>query len=93
LETPAKIAGLTVLPRQDGNHNGWIRDYAIYVSNDGSHWGKPAASGTFPANDELQTVKFASPAMGRFVKLVALSGHASGPWASLAEFNVLPQPQ
>ena len=93
LETPAKIAGLTVLPRQDGNHNGWIRDYTIYVSNDGSHWGEPAASGTFPANDELQTVKFASPAMGRFVKLVALSGHASGPWASLAEFNVLPQPQ
>ena len=91
LEAPVKISGVTLLPRQDGNHNGWIKDYAIYVSTDGSHWGDPVASGTFPADDQLQTVKFAVPATGRFVKLVALTGHANGPWASLAEFNVLPE--
>ena len=93
LAAPARIAGVTILPRQDGNHNGWIKDYAIYVSRDGDDWGAPAARGAFPATAELQTVKFPAPATGRFVKLVALSGYANGPWASLAEINLLPSPK
>ena len=27
---PVRVAGLTCLPRQDGNHNGWIKDYAVH---------------------------------------------------------------
>ncbi len=92
LDSPEEFAGFTVLPRQDGNHNGWIKDYALYLSQDGSNWGKPVAAGTFPANDQLQTVKFASPVTAKFVKLVALSGYAGGPWASLAEFNLVQPP-
>jgi hypothetical protein len=90
-DSPPTFAGVTVLPRQDRNRNGWIKDYAVYASQDGSNWGEPVARGTFPANDRLQTVKFASPVTARFVKLVALSGHGSGSWASLAEFNVVEQ--
>ena len=89
MDAPEKLTGCTVLPRQDGNRNGWIKKYVLYVSQDGSHWGEPVATGTFPANDQLHTVKFATPVTARFVKLVALNGHADGPWASLAEFNLL----
>jgi hypothetical protein len=84
-----KIAGFTALPRQDDNQNGWIKNYAFYISADGKSWGDPVATGVFVQNAKLKTVEFAAPVTARFVKLVALSGYADGPWASLAEFNVI----
>jgi len=89
MDAPEELTGCALLPRQDGNRNGWIKQYALYVSQDGRHWGEPVATGTFPANDQLHTVKFATPVTAKFIKLVALSGHANGPWASLAEFKLL----
>ncbi len=74
LEAPRMIAGFTALPRQDGNRNGWISDYAFYVSPDGINWGQPAARGTFEADVLEKTVHFPAPVAGRFVKLVALGG-------------------
>jgi beta-galactosidase len=88
-DTPRRILGFTTLPRQDDKNNGWIKDYAFYVSADGKTWGPPVQTGTFDADSKLQTVKFTSPVTGKFVKLVALSGHAKGPWASLAEFKII----
>jgi hypothetical protein len=84
-----KLAGFTALPRQDGNQNGWIKEFAFYASADGKTWGDPVAKGVFAQDAKLKTVKFASPVAAKFVKLVALSGYADGPWASLAEFNVI----
>lgn len=83
------LAGFTALPRQDGNGNGWIKDFEFYASNDGTNWGAPVAKGVFTDDDNLKTIKFTAPVTARFVKLVALSGYANGPWASLAEFNVI----
>ena len=37
----------------------------------------------------LNIVTFDEPARGRFLRFVARSGHAQGPWASTAEFEVL----
>lgn len=86
---PGTFAGFTALPRQDGNQNGWIKEFAFYTSNDGTNWGGPVIKGVFPYDDKLKTVKFTAPVTARFVKLTALSGYADGPWASLAEFNVI----
>jgi len=83
------LAGFTALPRQDGNQNGWIKDFAFCASDDGTNWGEPVVKGIFTADDKLKTVEFAAPVTAKFVKLVALSGYADGPWASLAEFNVI----
>jgi len=92
LPTPVKLAGITCLPRQDGNQNGWIRSYTVFTSPNGSDWGEPAASGAFPQNDGLHTVKFARPVEARFLKLVAKSSfNSSAPYASLAELNVIPE--
>jgi hypothetical protein len=89
LARPSKVRGFTALPRQDNNRNGWIKDYAFHVSPDGRAWGEPAAQGTFANNAQLKTVELKQPVEGRFVRLTARSGHANGPWASVAEFEVL----
>jgi hypothetical protein len=85
---PFPIQGLTVLPRQDGNRNGWIKDYEVYVSADGHSWGEPAGQGAFGADEGLKTVTFAMPVTGRFLRFVARSGQTTGPWASVAELEV-----
>jgi hypothetical protein len=90
LRRPAPIRGFTVLPRQDGNKNGWIKEYALYSSEDGKEWGEPAAKGAFADDPGLKTVLLDKPRAARFLRLVALSGHAPGPWASLAELEILP---
>ncbi len=83
------MSGFTLLPRQDDNRNGWIKDYAVYVSEDGSGWGEPVAQGSLGNDSALKTVEFKAPKQGRFLRFVATSGHAQGPWASVAELEVL----
>ncbi len=90
LPKPAKFAGLTCLPRQDGTHNGWIKDYAVYISADGKNWGEPVAKGSFKRGSELQNIKFTQPVETKFLKLVALSSfNAAAPFASLAELDII----
>lgn len=86
---PLLLRGFSVLPRQDRKRNGWIKDYAFYVSDDGVNWGEPVAKGTFAADDKVKRVTLSASIQARFVRLVALSGYADGPWASLAEFEVI----
>ena len=91
LPQPVKLSGLTCLPRQDSIRNGWIKDYAVHVSNDGKNWGPPVAQGAFSHDANLKTINFAEPQETKFVKLVALSGFdAAKPFASLAELSVIP---
>lgn len=89
LMEPLMLRGVTVLPRQDGNHNGWIKDYECYVSEDGTNWGEPVATGTFSADAKLKTVTFARPVKTRFVRFVARTGFGDDRFTSMAEFNVL----
>ncbi len=92
LDQPRRLAGLTALPRQDGNRNGWIKAYEVLVSMDGQVWGQPVARGEFSADDELKTIRFSPAVETRYLKLRALSGYAKGPYASLAELDLLPEP-
>jgi hypothetical protein len=83
-------SGLTCLPRQDGQRNGWIKDYAVHVSADGKDWGAPVAQGTFKRDGNLHTIKFAAPVSTRFLKLIAVSSFdPAKPYASLAELPVI----
>ena len=36
------MKGFVYVPRQEGN-NGLIKDYEVYVSEDGKNWGQPVA--------------------------------------------------
>lgn len=90
LRQPENLSGVVVWPRQDGNHNGWIKDCAVYVSLDGQAWGTPAYQGTLGNDATSKTLCFPKPVTARFVRLVALSGYADGPWAAVAELQFLP---
>jgi beta-galactosidase len=67
-----EMLGFTQLPRQD-QANGRIRRYEFYVSDDGTDWGEPVVKAEFPNNDQLQTVIFAQPVKGRYIRLAALN--------------------
>ena len=82
------LTGVTVLPRQGENSNGRIKDYEIYVSEDGKSWGTPAAKGTWKNSSNEQTAKFKTPAKGRHLKLVALSEVTGQKFATIAELDV-----
>jgi beta-galactosidase len=82
------ITAVTVLPRQGDNSNGRIKDYEIYVSEDGKEWGTPAAQGTWKNSGNEQTAKFKTPAKGRHLKLVALSEATGQKFATIAELDV-----
>jgi hypothetical protein len=89
-DKPIPVNGITVLPRQDGNRNGWIKDYAVHVSRDGRAWGDPVAVGTFAPDATLKTIRFPRPVDTRYIKLVARSGFDSTkPYASLAEISIV----
>ena len=89
-KSPISIRGFTLLPRQDGLRNGWIKAYAFYASNDGQHWGEPIAQGNFASTKDLKTVNLSKPAKGRFFRLVAATGFDELAYASIAEFSVMP---
>jgi hypothetical protein len=85
-----KIGGITFQGRSDGNANGCIKKYRVYVSQDGKTWGPALAEGEFkmPQSAE-QRVEFGKTATGRYVKLEALSEVENRPFAAVAEIGVL----
>ncbi len=82
------MKGFTLLPRQSGQ-NGWVKDYEIYVSQDGKSWGEPIAKGSFPGNAELKKVMFAKPVKARYIRLRALNEQFGQDYASGAEFTLI----
>src|SRR6185312_10782110 len=87
-KSPRELRGFTVLPRQEGR-NGWIKDYACYVSADGTNWGEPIARGGFSQDAKLKTVQFDKTVTARAIRFVALAGFGTDPYASMAEFSIL----
>ncbi len=63
--------------------NDYPRSYAVYVSNDGSHWGSPVARGE---GTEPVTIVDLGQQSARYVKVVQTS-QDQNPW-SLCEFTV-----
>jgi hypothetical protein len=92
-----QMRGFTYLPRQDNTPNGWIKDYAFYVSQDGKQWGDPVAKGTFEQNDLLKKVSFyddqsiysEEKIKGRYIRLMTLSGFGDDPYTTIAELDII----
>lgn len=87
LESPREIAGLTYYPRQD-SENGRVKEFEIYVSQDGKDWGEPVAKGAWE-NDALPKTAFIPRATAAFIKLRGLSEVSGQPFMSAAEVEVL----
>lgn len=82
------MKGFVYVPRQDGT-NGRIKDYEIYVSQDGKEWGLPIAKGTFPNDTKQQRIDFAQPVRARYIRFKALSSQNGQDFASAAEFKLI----
>jgi F5/8 type C domain-containing protein len=80
-----QVSELDYQPRFDGNLNGAITAYNIYVSTDGQSFTK-VASGTWAPDARLKTATFA-PVTARYVRLEATAGN-NGSYASAAEVTV-----
>ncbi|HWM07614.1 MAG TPA: discoidin domain-containing protein [Actinophytocola sp.] len=89
LAAPRDVLGLAVTPRT-GSPNGRIGRYEISVSTNGTTFGSPVLSGTWPDSAAEQSAVLAAPVQARYVRLTALSeAGGRGPWSSAAEINVL----
>jgi hypothetical protein len=87
-----EVWALRYLPRQDGNVNGTVLRYAIYVSMDGVMWGKVVATGTLTKDTAEKELVFQGR-VGRFVRFVAQAEINGNPWTSAAEINILGIPK
>ena len=83
-----KVTAFTYLARQDGNENGMVKAYEVYLSTDGSNWGTAVASGEFQKTASLQVVKLNTATVGRYLKFVAKSEINGNAWSSAAEVGI-----
>jgi len=84
-----QVTALRYLPRQDGNKNGWISEYTVSTSVDGSSFTN-VATGQWVEDASEKSALF-TPISARYVKLTAYQ--AVGGFASAAEVHVESLPQ
>ncbi len=89
LGSATRIAAVIYTDRADMTH-GRVRDYEIYLGDDGKTWGDPAAKGRFGRPAGEHTVRLPSPVTARFMRFVALSEVENQVYASVAELAVVP---
>ncbi|HEX2130367.1 MAG TPA: discoidin domain-containing protein [Actinophytocola sp.] len=85
LGEPTAVSELRYQPRFDGNLNGTIKDYVVYVSTDGQTFTE-VTSGTWTADAREKSVTFPRT-QARYVRLEAHSA-SGGSYASAAEVSV-----
>ncbi len=83
------VSGLIVTPRQDNTLQGVIRDYELYLSNDGQTWGEPVSKGWMTWDTEISF----PTTNARYVRLVALSEYSRRDVASMAELTLVQSPE
>ena len=86
--TNYNVSAITYLSRQDGNENGMVKGYEVYLSTDGKTWGTAVVSGEFKKTTALQVAKLSSPKTARYMKFVAKSEINGRAWTSAAEIGI-----
>ncbi len=82
------MRGFCYQPRVGGG-NGNIKDYEVYVSQDGQNWGEPVAKGSFANDDSVKKVMFSHAVKARYIRFKALSEQNGQEFASGAEFSLI----
>lgn len=83
-----KLEGFVQTAREN-MHNGVIEDYQVQVSTDGEKWQTVVKEDTFEYEENIAEVRFSKTYDARYFKLVALSEHRDGPWATVAELDMM----
>ncbi|HEU4713179.1 MAG TPA: discoidin domain-containing protein [Pyrinomonadaceae bacterium] len=88
-KVPVAMAGVVLMSRQNHReHEGDIRGYALYVSDDGIEW-REVARGDLLSTWAPQQIDFTRPVTAQYLKLVSLSGFGTDKTTSLAELAVI----
>ena len=82
------VTAITYLARQDGNQNGMVKAYEIYLSTDGKTWGTAAVTGNFQNTTAQQVAKLKTATAARYIKFVAKSEVNGNAWTSAAEIGI-----
>ncbi len=82
------VSELEYLPRQDGQTNGTVAKYELYLSENGKKWGKPVSKGEWNKNSLERVIKF-EPTKARYFKFKAISEVNGKRYASAAELRFL----
>jgi galactose oxidase len=83
------IAGVVILPRQDGGSNGNIGQYTIGAQSSAGAGFVRVASGTFADTRGPKTVTFAGRAAVAVRIIASTEAGNRGTWTSIAEVNIL----
>ena len=83
-----KVTAFTYLSRQDGNQNGMVKSFELYLSMDGETWGSPVVTGQFKNTTSQQVATLSTPTAGRYLKFVAKSEINGNAWTSAAEIGI-----
>jgi hypothetical protein len=82
------VTSVLYTARTDGNENGMIREYEIYISKDPNQWGTAVATGSFAKTTAQQVATLKKPVEGRYLKLIAKSEVNNNAWASASEISI-----
>ena len=83
-----QVTAFTYIARNDGNQNGMVKAYEVYLSMNGTDWGSPVAKGNFQNTTAMQVARLTTPTQGRYLKFVALSEINGNKWTSAAEIGI-----
>ena len=83
-----QVTAITYNARNDGNSNGMVKDYEVYLSTDGTNWGGAVVTGQFKNTTAMQIAKLNTPTPGRYLKFVAKSEINNNAWTSAAEIGI-----
>jgi len=85
------LTSVRYTPRNDGNQNGMVQAYELYVGASTADFGGAVATGSFGAGTTPTTVTFAATT-GRYLRFRALSEINGKPYSSVAELDVAGTP-
>ena len=83
-----QVTAFTYTARTDGNGNGMVKEYEVYLSLDGKTWGNPVAKGEFKNTTAMQVAKLSTSTTGRYLKFVAKSELNNNAWTSASEIGI-----
>ena len=90
--TTYNVKAVTYLSRQDGNQNGMVKAYEVYLSLDGNTWGQAVATGELVNTTSQQTITLKAMVAARYLKFVAKSEINGNAWTSAAEIGIDAEP-
>lgn len=86
---PLIIAAVRYVAQGDDNDNGLVKDYEIYLSNDGLSWDGPAAKWRIDRDAAEDLIQLPQPVMARYLKFVVLSDQHGRKFTTVVELQAV----